>query len=254
MLTGSCKTCALAVFFIGLLGGISHASAKDLYASLPYLPAILESEQQQDGFVALVRALDEAYSEGSIQFKIYPFMRSLNNVTRGKADFHLPMIKHPDPHFPRPYAYVSEKLGDVTFVLYTQRDNPLSVEQLNAATASGHFPYKIETDQALVDYFDFPCLPSKSLEQSLKKVSIQRIDGFLWAQEEGDITLRKMGVKNVHRSLYRNFDDVIIIPKGDKQAELDQALSAAIKHLRSSGELEKIHRSIHQPYIEWQVY
>ncbi|MBW1783531.1 MAG: hypothetical protein JRL30_22655, partial [Deltaproteobacteria bacterium] len=58
---------------------IHSAEARDLKASLPQLPPLVESADK--GFlVDLVKAMDKAYPEGNISIVVYPFKRSLDNV------------------------------------------------------------------------------------------------------------------------------------------------------------------------------
>ena len=69
---------------------------------------------------------------------------------------------------------------------------------------------------------------------------------------EADFTLRKMGLTNIHRVYFGEFDDVFIIPKGPKGDAVDRFLTQSIEWLRASGQLDKIYSAIHAPYQEWQ--
>lgn len=79
-----------------------------------------------------------------------------------------------------------------------------------------------------------------------------RIDGFVWAQEEADIALRNLGIKNISRQHFADFKDVFVIPLGSKGDEIDQYLTKIISQLEASGELKILYEAIHLPYDNWQ--
>ena len=119
--------CWMTGIVLALYGGIIQtAHARDLQASLPYLPCVLETPER-GAFIDLVKAIDDVYTEGRIIIKIYPFQRSLYNVVSGKADFHLPMFKNPAiPPEQLPFRHISLPMGNVVLVLYSHIDRPLT--------------------------------------------------------------------------------------------------------------------------------
>jgi polar amino acid transport system substrate-binding protein len=105
-------------------------SAKDLRASLAYLPVLID-DADTGGYVDFVRAIDDAYPDGRIIRKVYPLVRSVNNVLTGKADFHVPMIVNPlIPEASLPFRFSTEDIGFVVFVLYTHTRHPLTRSDL----------------------------------------------------------------------------------------------------------------------------
>ncbi|MBW1783934.1 MAG: ABC transporter substrate-binding protein [Deltaproteobacteria bacterium] len=239
---------ALAVFFAW---GTGLASNRDLTVSMAFLPDILESPDK-GVFADLVKAIDDVY-DGNIKRKVYPMARSTDNVMTGKADFHLPMIRNKVvPVDSLPYAYTTEKMGDVVFVIYSHKDNPITYEKIQQAKNTKPFPIKVESIRGFADYFDFPISESSALDSSLRKVDMKRVDAFIFAQEESGFTLKQLKLKNVHRDKYDSFDDVFVIPKGAKGKEIDEILSQCIVKLRDSGKLQKLHRKVHLPYQGWQ--
>ncbi len=240
---------ALSVLFV--CGTALAGNQQTLKVSMAYLPDVLESPDK-GVFVDLVKAIDDVY-EGDIERKVYPMSRSVDNVITGKADFHIPMIKNKViPVDKLPYAYSSEKLGNVVFVIYSNKDKPITYEEIQEAKGKKPFPYKIETIRGFVDYFDFPVSESSAVDSSLKKVNMKRVDAFIFAQEESDFTLKQLKLKNVHREKYDSFEDVLVIPKGKRGEEIDRILSRCIKELRDSGRLKELHRKVHLPYQSWQ--
>jgi polar amino acid transport system substrate-binding protein len=239
----------IALLLIALLSGAAYA--RDLKISMAYLPDILESPDK-GVFVDLVKGLDDVY-EGTIQRGVYPFPRSIENVISGKADFHLPMIRNKLVSANAlPYAYSTDKMGDVCFVIYSNKDNPITAQTIQQAKSTTPFPLKVETSGGFSDYFNFPANASIAVDSALKKVNVKRIDAFIFAQEECDYTIKQLKLKNIHRELYDKFDDVFIIPKGPAGKEIDAILSACLSKIRATGTLEKLHRAVHLDYQKWQ--
>jgi polar amino acid transport system substrate-binding protein len=228
--------------------------ARDLNVSLAFLPKILESPER-GVFVDLVRAIDEEYSGGHFNIIVTPMARSIYNVINGKADFHIPMIRNTViPADQLPYRFSTERLGKVVIVIYSHKDNPITAGMVKSAINKKPFPYKLEIGRGLETHFEIPMTPISNLDSSLRKVNIKRIDALVWAQEETDHLVRTLNLTTIHREFFDEFDDVAIIPKGSKGDEVDAILSKAIKKLRASGRLKKLHQKIHVAYQDWQPY
>lgn len=224
-----------------------------LKSSLAYLPNILESPEK-GVFVDLVKEIDKQYP-GKIEIKVFPFPRSLSNIVTGKADFHMPMIRNKlvsDDALPYRYAY--EIMGYVCFVIYSNRSNPITLDKLKKAEKLNKFPYKVETMRGFKDYFPFPVISSSQVTSGLKKVNLGRTDAFIFAQEESDYTIRTLRLKEIHREMYDKFEDVMVIPKGERGKEIDKTISKYIRILKDNGTWEKLHLKVHVPYIEWQPH
>ena len=106
--------------------------------------------------------------------------------------------------------------------------------------------------EAVPDYMPFPVQRSMSIEQSLRKLSRGRIDAFVWAQEEADLMLKQLGLTNIRREFFGDFEDVFIIQKGAAGDEMDEFLRQAIDQLAATGKLAEIYEKLHRPYVEWQ--
>jgi polar amino acid transport system substrate-binding protein len=241
--------CLVLSLILVLFSGAVYA--KDLTISMAFLPGILETPDKGP-FVDLVQAMDNAYS-GSIARGVYPFPRSIENVLSGKADFHLPMIRNKlVSESSLPYAYSSDKLGDVCFVIYSHKDNPITVDKIKQAKSSASFPLKLETSGGFDGYFDFPINTAMSVESALKKVNLKRIDGFIFAQEECDHVTKQEKLSNIHRELYDRFDDVFIIQKGSAGKEVDSILSTILAKMKADGTLADLHKRVHLDFQQWQ--
>lgn len=228
----------------------TELQARDLRASLAIIPVHAEKDSDGNptgGFVELIRALDRVY-EGKISIELAPFSRSLANVVKGKADLHLPLIRHPDiPLATLGFAYASEPVTQVTFVLYTNADRPaLERDRLSAM--------RIETLRGHEQFFTFDVKSVSRISQGIDKVVKGRSDGFIMEQEAVDAYVRTGKFRNLRRTLFAVWDSCIVIPKGDEYADIDMAVSESLRRLKANGELEKIVASIHRPYEQWQPY
>jgi len=228
--------------------------ARDINASLSYLPKVLESPEE-GVFIDLLKAIDNVYTEGKINVKIYPSIRAVMTVINEKADFMMPMLKNTVvPEEKLPYRYVTEPMGKVVMVIYSHKDSPITRVMIEKVKKKEMFPYRIDVIRGIEHYFDFPTLSSNAIDHSLKKVNVKRTDAFIMAQEEADHKLKKLNLKSIHRSFYHSFDDVILISKGPKGDEIDRILSGAIRKLKANGEWQKKHLKVHLPYQDWQIY
>ncbi len=229
-------------------------SSKDLKASLAELPGLAEFPEK-GAFVDLVKALDEAYTEGVIKIQITPFARSVGSVINGTADFHIPTIRNPAVDQSQlPYSTVKVSMGSVYFNIYSNTQNLITKKKLDAAMASGKnkMPYQIEGVGGIESQYPFHVIGSNSVENSLKKLSAGRIDALIWAQEETDAALKKLRLKNIHREPWMSFDDAIVIPKGARGEQVDKILSKALLALKKNGKLDVLYPKIHRPYEDWQ--
>lgn len=108
--------------------------------------------------------------------------------------------------------------------------------------------------EATPGFLPIPLQRSMSIEQSLRKLSRGRIDAFIWAQEEADLVLRQLGLTNIHREHFGDFEDVFIIAKGAAGDDMDHFLNTAIDRLAASGKLAEIYSRLHRPYEVWQPH
>lgn len=134
----------IAIVLLNLCGSIVWAQT-NLTASLAQIPDRADSPES-GVFTELVKAIDEIYQEGSIAIQVVPFARSVQNVLRGNADFHVPNFVNSEiPEDQLPFSRVPEPLGTVTLVIYSNVENPITNAEIDAARASGgEFPYVIE--------------------------------------------------------------------------------------------------------------
>jgi polar amino acid transport system substrate-binding protein len=230
-----------------------RGESKNLIASMGNLPGLAETPDK-GAFIDLVKALDDVYTDGTIKIEVYPFTRSFQNLLSGKADFHIPTPRNPElseENFP--YRTVSESMGTVVIVLYSNIDNIITRKIIDdAVEKGGEFPYTVECSGHLKDFFAIPIINTNDLSNSFQKLQNKRIDALLWAQEESDLVIRDLKLNKIYRSPYGNFDDAIMISKRPEADKIDEVLSEALKKIKASGKHQEIYKNVHTPYDDWQ--
>jgi polar amino acid transport system substrate-binding protein len=226
---------------------LSRAEARDLKASLPYLPILAESKDK-GVLVDLLKAMAEEYKDGKITWDVYPPARSMDNVEKGKADFEMPQLVNPNISPNKlPFQWSSDIIFRVIFGLYTNKNN----KEINPGNLK---KFNIETLNGMEGFFGFPVAGSPSIESSLKKVDMGRIDGWIMAMPESDQTLKGLNLKNIKRWEYKKYDAKIVLQKGPQGKEVDKMLSGLIKKLKANGKYQKIMAPIlDQKFEEWQL-
>lgn len=236
----------LLCFLIILLlsSNMPAGSFRATMAGMPLSAEIDDKGRLKGAYVELVRALDRLTGTRT-KIEVVPFKRSILNLIEGKADFHIPLIEAPNADLDKlPYAFSTQTLFQVAFVLYTHKNKPLDVNNLGK--------YEIATDSAHTQFLDFPAIGITCLSCSIKMVNEGRLDGFIFAQNEIDPYIREMGLNNIHRQLYKNFNVKILIPKGEAGKEVDHYFTIGIQKLKQSGEYDRLLAPVLSPYREWQ--
>ena len=234
---------SLRLVFMCALMLCSPAMAKQLTVSIAQMPIVSENENK-GVLIEFTKAIEKEAGV-TIKREVVPFARSLDNVINRRADFHLPLIMNPDVDAGRlDFDFSTESIYEVNFVLYTNKNKPLDMNKLTN--------YKLESDRAHTTYFPFKVDPSISVESSMKKLELGRIDGFLFANVAVDPLIKELGLKNIHRTLYKVFEVKIVLPKGERGGDLDKLLSAAVIRIKQNGTHDKIMGPVYKPYQDWQ--
>lgn len=220
----------------------------NLIAGAELLPGLIDSATE-GAFVDLVRGVAEAYTLGTIEIRTYPAVRAYANVVSGTLDFAFPVMRlSEDQEKLLPYRYTTEALGRVCFVLYSNSKQALTRDRVIAAAAQGT-PYLIEGPHGNIGV---PTKPYFDFDSAFQKLSAGRIDGFIWAQEEADLVLRRIGLRNIHRARYAEYDDVFAVARSPRGDFVDKVLSETIRAMRNSGKLTALYEKVHRPYLDWQ--
>jgi polar amino acid transport system substrate-binding protein len=225
-------------------------NAPDIVVGAMLLPGLINSAT--DGvMIDLLQAITATYQGGKMTVTAAPVGRIVSDMENGVLDMSLPYLRVGDEAKLK-YRYSSMSTGQVQFVLYSRKTAPLRVQDIEAALRgpAQPFPYKIES--ALIPW-DFPTIQFTDMSSAFKKLDAGHIQGFLWAQEEADAELRKLGLKTVVRQAYGTFDDVFAIARGPRGDFVDSVISSGLKQLQSSGQLAHLYQKIHKPYDPWQA-
>jgi polar amino acid transport system substrate-binding protein len=248
------KTLAYAAVVLAVLAaGAARAQSAELTISIAQLPGMADSPEK-GVFVDIVKALDEEYTEGKIVIEVYPFGRSFHNVLAGAADAHIPSFVEPgasDAKFP--YSWLTQPLGPITLVLYSQAGRPLTKKDLDEALAKGgKFPYVIEVAGGTEPMFPFPTVASNDFASSFRKLEAKRIDAMIAGPGAADKLLRQLELPGIHRGAYADFDDIIVVAKSPRGEAAKKRLEEPMKRLARSGRLEAIYARGHKPFEPWQ--
>jgi len=224
--------------------------APDLEAHGLLLPGLVDSAS--DGaFIDLIRAIDAAYEEGNIAIRAYPAARVDANAAQGTPDFIFPVMRlGPEVEAKMPYRFSTESLGRVSFVLYSHRDRPLDRARLIEAAGR---PAAFRVQAPDVEW-GFPTQRFIEFVETFRLLDARRIDGFLWAQEEADLMLRRLGLKSIHRAHFQDYEDVLWVPKTVRGDFVDKVLTRVIRSMRENGALAALYARVHRPYQDWQPY
>lgn len=223
--------------------------AEDLTISMAEIPNLTYYDKDYSlagDFPKLLSLLDEYYEDGALILNAYPFARSINNVVAGLADAHVPLIKA-DTKANLNFRHVDETLLDVTFVIYSHRDNPVSkyddFTKLTVDTVIGH-----------KQFFEFPVQEVIDFETGLKKVTNKRSDAFIMEQDAVDALIRSHSYNSIHRAHFQTWPSTLIVSKSPRGELVNKLLGRAIINMKSDPRYPTLARRIHTPFEDWQPY
>lgn len=225
------------IFVACLVAAGLPALAADLRISIPALP------QMGSGggpLMALAKAISREWKEGKVSIiGPVPFDESVDNVVRGRADVHFPLIGSPGrDESDLPFRYSDFSIYEVPFALYSREDS-LVVER-NNLTIAALKKLRIETDRAHARLFFFHPREAASIESGLRRVAAGEIDGFLFSASATDAVLKKLKLPGIVRTPYRRFHSKMIFSKGPAGDGLEEKLGLIIDRLKDSGEFQHI--------------
>jgi len=226
------------------------AIAMDLTVSLGKIPGRAETGadgQPTGDYVRLFQLIDEAYEEGALTIGVYPFARSVNNLQQGKAEIHFPLVR-PQDEQDAPFLFVPEPVFHPVFVLYSRSDAPLGPED-DLSTK------RIETvGGSRTRSFSFSVGIAENPEAGLRKLSLGRIDGYIGEQSGTDAILKDLGLRNIHRELFRVVEIGIAVQKTDEGNRLAGKLVEVLQELKQEPGFREFISSVYGAYEDWQPY
>jgi ABC-type amino acid transport substrate-binding protein len=234
--------CALALLMS------TRAAAQEYKALIPQVsPATIETYKK------LTAAIVEA-GGAKVSIEVVPFGRAVYNIENKSADFLLTVAANPDPAKVAALKvdYSTADLFPLVFVVYANKAKAVDPAALKQGNPGG---LTIETDSAHVDFFPFKTIGSTSMDSSLQKLGLGRIDAFVFAQPSTDAALKRLGLTNVTRQFYGHFTTKIILQKGARGGALDKVISAGLEKIKANGKWDELMRQYLQgasTYAEWQ--
>jgi len=239
--------------FILLFLHVQFSWAIDIRFSLGISPDFSETLNEQASSKGIFKLVNSVISEiennsgvGTISVKLYPFARSVDNVIKGRADIHFPMLRVKNVSIDElPFTFVSQSLKRAVFVLYTSIDKPiLNMDRLEQ--------YSLSTQRGHQHIFPFVVSENDNVRQGFEKIVRDRADGYIVAQDLGDSYIKKHKLKNIRRTFYVYGDAGFIIRKDMDQQVLDAIVSKALIELKDSGRLAQLTSEPSQEYVDWQ--
>ena len=239
------KKMSVLLIFISMLCFSAASGAKT------YKVAILEitsANLYENLFIALGEETGNVF-----QTKVYPIARATYMIENNLVDIQAPRIKGKDEAYNAAlkFDFAAESISKIPFVLYTNKNKPLDVDNLRSGNSKG---YKIEVFGPNVYQFGFRAIVSNKPMPSFRVLSAGRIDGYISAQDTGDEVLKSLKLTNIRRQLWDLFDISITLQKGQAGGKLDKIISEGIKKLKAKGKLDQIMSGIedHSKYVDWQ--
>ena len=241
------KKKAVLLFALLLVAGYSFKARADSFKVV-----VLKIPHQYETYITFFKELGEA-TNTVFQIEAVPPARASHMLEDKLADAMIPHLRSKNENFNKTLKidFTTENLGDVAFVLYTNKSKPLDINSLKNGN-SKH--YKIETDGSTLKWFGFDAVFSADITQSMKKLNAGRIDGCIYAQPPGDRVLKSLKYTNIKRQLWENFYSSIALQKGQQGRALDKIISEGIRKLRANGKFEQLLGRQNQGaiYNNWQ--
>ena len=224
-------------------------NAPDIEMGTFLIPGMVDSAEEGH-VIDLIKAIAATYTGGKFVIHPAPLARVESDLVNGTTDAFVPDLRLADESQLK-YRFSTESIGKVHFILYSRKTAPVRAKDIQQAQGKSpaDFPYTIET---IVIPWGFPTIEFTDLTSAFKKLDAGHIHAFIWAQEEADAELRRLGLKNIVREEFRAFEDVFAVTGGPRGDFVDNILSKCIRQLRNSGELQRLYSRIHRPYDPWQ--
>lgn len=211
---------------------------------VPYFPEF--SDNLDAALPFFIQRLGQVMDQ-EFDIVIYPFARSFKYLNEGQIDVHIPFIYIPQENENEfAYTYSKDALWTTNFIICTYKDKVFNInddKKLNLYSDYVH--YKL---------FDFRVLPISNIENAIKMVDKNRIDGVIFSSNVVDEVIRKYNLKNIRRTLFYEYDVKFIIAKGERAPYVSKVINLGVKKLKALGEFDELVKYFITPYQNWQPY
>lgn len=219
-----------------------HAS-DSMFVSLGKLPVVAES-REKGTFIEYTKRLG-AEMPIKVDYDVYPFVRSLQNIANGKADMHLPFIVSPGGEkmlTNMGLEYAQEPFLSVVFALYYQKSNTNIKQWIDSNfSKEKNNNFQFETESGHLMFFENinikgnPCLACM-----VGKLNKNRLDGVIFAAREIDDIVAAKQYVGIDSVLFRVFQFSAVFKNDEKGRRLNAQVSKITLKFKKSGELDKI--------------
>jgi len=222
------------------IAGSRLAGAADAAAGPPdRILVISTSKPSFDRFVNLMNAIAAQVPGTVFTFEAMPEAPAIAQLVAGQADMVVPYPKSPMDD--KPYVLSAAPVTKAYYVLYTNTARPLDLTKIAQ--------YTIEGDRRNEGVLGLSLRQSTGPEDSLTKVHDGTIDGYINAEGATDPALRTLGFKNIHRYLYKETQNYVLLPKTAAGRNVDQLLSQAVPRAAGTPGYDDMQK---RPYGDWQ--
>jgi polar amino acid transport system substrate-binding protein len=181
-----------------------------LRISIAELPVLAESNNS-GLLIDLVNLLIIYFPDTKITYEIVPFTRSIELVRTGNSDVQLPII---DTDNEKRLKLSEKTIFNVQFSIFSRQDHPISKSQLLGEEQNNSLV--VETDLAHICYFGKKLKATTCLECSVKKLSLGRIDGLLFASTEVNYLINSLNINNLKQTPFAEYSVKFGVSRSEK--------------------------------------
>ncbi|AYF88994.1 MULTISPECIES: hypothetical protein [unclassified Pseudomonas] len=131
----------------------------------------------------------------------------------------------------------------------------LAAPTVTPALRSLAFPYKVETDRAHAPWLGFPALSGNSIEASLQKLVRGRIDGYVFAVNETEHEIDRLGLREQLRAQDFGLYPVRwLVPDTPRGSHVDKRLTEALRKLQAQPGFQRLQAPLNKPSRDWKPW
>ena len=200
---------------------------------------ISASKPSFERFVDLMNAIGAQMPGTAFTFEALPETVAIERLVAGQAGMVVPYPKSPLEG--KPYLLSAAPVTKAYYVLYTNTARPLDLTRIAQ--------YTIEGERRNESVLELSLRQSAGPERSLTRVHEGTIDGYINAEGATDPALRALGFTNIHRRLYKETQNYVLLPDTAAGRDTDQRLLQAVERAAGTPGYDHMQQ---RPYGDWQ--
>ncbi|MBD2839596.1 hypothetical protein ID144_21355 [Pseudomonas sp. JM0905a] len=131
----------------------------------------------------------------------------------------------------------------------------LAVPTVPKALRTLAYPYRIETDRAHAPWLGFPALSGNSIEGSLQKLVRGRLDGYVFAVNQTEHEIDRLGLREQLRAEDFGLYPVRwLVPDNLRGTQVDRRLMEALDKLQKQPGFEKLQAPLNRLSSDWKPW